>query len=144
MAYASQQDLVDRFGADELVELTNRAGGDTIDAAVVAKALADADALIDPYLAGRYAVPVSPVPPLLVRLAADIARFLLHGKAATDSVNRAYDNALKLLAEIARGLASLPGAASPGGASPAGSPAYSGVARQLDPESLSGYMASGS
>lgn len=140
MPYANQQDLVDRFGADELIELSNRAGGDTIDATVVAKALADADALIDPYLSARYAVPVSPAPALLVRIACDIARFLLHGKAATDSVRRAYDDALKVLQEIARGLASLPGAAAPGGASPAGSPAYSAPDRVFGPERLSGYL----
>lgn len=143
MPYATQQDLVDRFGADELVQLTNRAGGATIDAAVVAKALADADALIDPYLAGRYAVPISPAPPLLVKLCADVARFFLHGKAASESVRQAYDDALKMLAEISRGLASLPGAAAPAGsASPAGSPTFTAPARVFDAETLSGFAAS--
>jgi phage gp36-like protein len=142
MPYATQADLVDRFGADELVQLTNRAGGNTIDAAVVARALADADGFIDPYLSQRYAVPVSPVPAGLVKIAADIARFYLHGKAATETVRQAYEDAVKLLQEIGRGLASLPGAAPPSGASsPAGSPAFSASPRVFDAETLSGFAA---
>lgn len=139
MSYATQQDLVDRFGEQELVELTNREGGDTVDAAVVAKALADADAMVDTYLAGRYAVPVSPAPPLLVRLAADIARFFLHGKAATESVRQAFDDALTMLQQISAGRASLPDAAPPGGASVTGSPAYIAPDRVFSPAQLRGY-----
>jgi phage gp36-like protein len=111
MAYAAQSDLVTRFGSTELAQLTDRVAGTTIDTAVVAGALADADALIDGYLAQRYALPVSPVPALLLRVAADIARFLLHGNAATEAVRGAYDDALRVLRDLAAGRAALPGAA---------------------------------
>jgi phage gp36-like protein len=124
VSYATQADLIARFGAEELVELTDRAEAQTIDANAVTAALADADATIDGYLAGRYAVPVVPVPPLLLRLAADITRYLLHGKAAPDTVRRAYDDALKLLRDLSSGSAVLTGVAAPApGASPAAPPA---------------------
>jgi phage gp36-like protein len=119
MPYATQADLVTRFGSTELAQLTDRVAGTTIDASVVATALADADALIDGYLAQRYALPVSPVPPLLLRVAADVTRFLLHGNAATDAVRGAYDDALRVLRDLSAGKATLPGAAvAPAGANP--------------------------
>lgn len=58
MTYATQQQLIDRYGAALLIALTSRDDDPvpTIDAAAVGRALNGADALIDDYLAGRYAV----------------------------------------------------------------------------------------
>lgn len=134
MPYATQQDLVERFGAEELAELT---GGETIDPREVAVALADADAEVEGYLAARYAVPVSPVPPLLRRVAADVARFRLHKGRATEAVRQAYEDATKLLRDLADGRAALAGAAPAGaGASPAaaaGEVRVAGPARRMPP-----------
>ena len=107
MTYATQQDLIDRFGETELVQLSNRAGGATVDATVVDRALADADAEIDSYLAARYTLPLSPVPEVVARLAADMARFYLFDDRATEQVSKRYDNAVKLLRSIASGAASI-------------------------------------
>ena len=111
MAYATLSDLVARFGEEELLQLTDRARVDAIDSTAVDAALADAGALIDGYLAQRYALPVSPVPALLTRVAADLARHALHGNAATDAVRAAHDEALKILRDLSAGRAALPGAA---------------------------------
>ena len=46
MSYAALQDMVDRFGELELVQRTDRTDGATIDAVVLGRALADADAEI--------------------------------------------------------------------------------------------------
>jgi len=120
MAYATASDLLTRFGEAELLQLTDRDAVEAVDGAVVATALADADATIEGYLAGRYAVPVSPVPPLLTRIACDLARFTLHGKAADDTVKAAYEAALKLLRDLSKGDAVLAGAAAaPQAANPA-------------------------
>lgn len=144
MSYATQADLIARFGADELVQLTDRAEAHTIDASVVAAALADADAAIDGYLAGRYAVPVAPVPALLLRLAADIARYLLHGNAAPDAVRRAYDDAIKMLRDLSAGVAVLTGVAAPApGASPAAPPttaAYLAPDRVMTGDTLADFL----
>jgi len=107
MTYATQQDLIDRFGETELVQLSNRAGGATVDATVVDRALADADAEIDSYLAARYTLPLSPVPEVVARLAADMARFYLYDDRATEQVSKRYDNAVKLLKSIAAGAVSI-------------------------------------
>jgi phage gp36-like protein len=120
MPYANQDDLVARYGAEELMQLTDYAGAGIIDAAAVATALADAQATIDGYLGGVYAVPVSPTPPMLARLACEVARYQLHGKAADDTVRRAYEDALRTLRDLSTGTAVLIGAAAaPANAAPA-------------------------
>jgi phage gp36-like protein len=144
MPYATQADLEARFGTTELAQLTDRVAGTTINATVITAALADADALIEGYLAQRYALPVSPVPQLLLRVACDIARFLLHGKAATEKVRAAYDDALKVLRDLADGRAALPGAAAaPSAQAPAaagGAPQVAAPTRIFDRTSLGDYL----
>lgn len=106
MPYATQQDLVDRFGATELVQLSDRADppSGAVDAAVVAKAIADAGELIDGYLAARYALPIpAPVPALLSDLCGVIARYKLHINEPPERVRKDYEDALKRLREISDG-----------------------------------------
>lgn len=105
MAYATLQDLIDRFGEEELIQLTDRADppAEAVDATTVERALADAGHLIDGYVAGRYALPMDPVPDLVKRLACDLARYLLHTHAATEVVKDNHRDALRALADIAAG-----------------------------------------
>ncbi len=111
MTYASQQDLIDRFGKVELTQLTDNDNipPTTIDSVVVAGALADADAMIDSYLGKAYALPLSVTPPVLRKIAADLARSYLHGEAADkDSiVTRNAAAAMAWLKDVAKGLVSL-------------------------------------
>ena len=51
MTYAVQQDMIDRFGEAELLEVADRDGDLVIDAAVMADALSDADETINGYVA---------------------------------------------------------------------------------------------
>lgn len=118
MAYATKADLIDRFGLQELVQLTDRTlvPPTTVDDTVVGRALDDATSRIDGYLAKVYAVPLATVPPIVVKIAADIARYDLHGKRAgkDDQVTRAYAEAVKWLGDVSRGLVRL----DDGGAAP--------------------------
>lgn len=107
MTYATQQDMIERFGSQEIVQLTDRANTGSIDATVLAQALADADAEIDGYLASRYVLPLNSVPPVLVRLACDIARYNLYDEHATDQVKERYQNARDFLTQIGTGKISL-------------------------------------
>ncbi len=107
MAYASEQDMVDRFGADELIQLTDRDGLGVVDSALVAQALADASDVIDGHLAGRYALPLATVPGVLRLLCCDIARFLLHDDRATEAVERRHRDALAYLERVASGAVAL-------------------------------------
>lgn len=108
MAYATQQDLIDRFGAEELIQLTDRSNlpASIIDANVVAAALADAETLADSYLGKRYQLPLDPVPEVLTRTVAEIARYYLHGRRTDkdDPVTRDFLQALAWLKDAAKGL----------------------------------------
>lgn len=110
MTYATQADLVDRFGAEELAQRTNRTDGLTIDTVVLGRALSDADAEIDGYLATRYALPLSSTPPVLARLASEIARYRLCDDKAPEAVRQRYEDAVKLLKGMANGDVQLAGA----------------------------------
>lgn len=107
MTYASQQNLIDRFGEDELIQLTDRTGTDSIDAAVVGRALADADAEINGYLSTRYTLPLSPVPDVLEKLACDIARYRLHDENPKEAIVKRYDDAIRFLKDVAAGKVTL-------------------------------------
>jgi phage gp36-like protein len=105
MSYASQADLVARYGEDLLIDCTDRATppAGTIDAAVVTRALEDADAMIDGYLKARYALPLPATPPLLRDLAQAIAIYKMHRDSAADKIRNDYTDALKTLALISGG-----------------------------------------
>lgn len=111
MAYATLQQLIDRFGERMLVALTDRADipAHVIDQAVIDRALADTDALIDGYLMARYVLPiVGAVPPLLADLAQAIAIYKLHVQAADPKIEADYKDALRALQQIASGTIRLP------------------------------------
>lgn len=115
MSYATQQDLIDRFGDIELKELADRDGDGIIDAAVLADALADADALIDSYIANRYDLPLATTPARLIDVASDIARYKLYKDSPLDAVTDRYKDAMAFLRDVSAGKASL----DVGGAEPA-------------------------
>lgn len=103
MSYAAFADFVASVGEAEAIELTDAVGAGVPDAAVYAAAAADVDAEIDGYLAGRYALPLSPVPRLIVRIACDMARYRLWREQASDEVRRRFEDARRLLEAIAAG-----------------------------------------
>ena len=111
MPYATLQDLVDRFGYEQLAQLSDRDAGAVIDETVVGRALADADAEIDGYLTALYALPLASVPALLVRMACDIARYRLFGDRVTEQVRQLYTDAVRDLKAIASGTIKIDGAA---------------------------------
>lgn len=143
MSYTTLDQLVGRFGEQLLKDLTDRANppSGSIDVAVVAQELANTDAVIDGYLAGRYVLPiVGAVPPLLADLALAIAIYKLHPYEPDPKIERDYTNAIASLGKVGTGAIRLPVA----GVEPAGSDA-SGVVtidreRPLTPENMSGFI----
>ncbi|MDB5432423.1 MAG: hypothetical protein JWP35_3539 [Caulobacter sp.] len=115
MAYAAVQDLITRYGQQELIELSDRADPPTgtVDAAVAGQALADAGDMIDTYLAVQYALPIGAAPPSVVDAACTIARYKLHRVAPTEKVRQDYEDVLKWLALVSKGTVRLPGVTGP-------------------------------
>lgn len=112
MPYATLSQLTDRYGAQMLVGLTDRGevATGTVNAATIARALADTDAVIDSYLAGRYALPLAEVPPMLTDLAQVIAIWKLHPHQPDAKIELDYKEAMRTLREIGEGKARIPAA----------------------------------
>lgn len=107
MNYATQNDLIERFGEEELLGVAESEVHGTLDQSRVDAALSDASRHIDSYLRLRRSVPVDPVPGVLVGACADIARFKLHDDHAPDEVAERYKATIQWLKDIAAGKASL-------------------------------------
>lgn len=105
MAYSTQADLVERYGAQLLVDLTDR--GETasgaIDGGVVDRAIAEADALIDGYCAGRYVLPFASVPVQIGPISRQIAIYTLHVYTPDEKIEADYKAAIRQLEQIASG-----------------------------------------
>lgn len=107
MSYCTQQDMIDRYGETELIQLTDEAGTGSIDADKLNRAISDADGEIDGYLASRFGSPVSPIPKSLVRVACDLTRYYLHDDHASDHITDRYKNAIEFLKGVAAGRISI-------------------------------------
>ena len=106
MPYATQQMLTDRVGEPMLILLTDRAAVPlgVIDVATLARAQADADAMVDGYLAGRYALPLTTVPALVADIDQAVTLWKLHTSDPEAKIKADYDDALKRLKDIAQGV----------------------------------------
>lgn len=134
MIYATSDDLVTRYGEQELIELTDLANTppEAIDAERVAAKIDDACAVVDSYIGQVYQLPLTGcakpptppetaveyvAPPALVRITCDLARYFLHYNLAPENeVYRRYKDAMKELEAFAAGKAQLtcPWGGSPG------------------------------
>src|SRR5690606_21522534 len=130
-------------GESMLIALSDRADppAEEIDADVVARALAGADALINGYLAGLYDLPLASTPPMLEPIAQAIAIYDLHVTEPEAKIKADYEHALKRLQEIAKGVIQLKDSA---GLEPA-APQGGGVQitdreRMFTPEKMTGFI----
>ncbi|WP_186131973.1 gp436 family protein [Burkholderia gladioli] len=133
MTYAIVSDMVSRFGQLEMVQVTDLENipPSVVNEARVQQALDDASAYVDSFVGQVYRLPLrgclKPVvpgqqpeyamPPLLVRLTCDIARFYLYDDLSPENeVVRRYQLAGKELVAIASGntMLSCPWGGSPG------------------------------
>lgn len=114
MPYATAQDMIGRFGETEMLRLSSVDGDlpETVNAAPVAQAIADADAIIDSYLRKRHSVPLSPVPQVITRASCILARYELSvggDREPADQVKEGRKDTLAWLKQIADGTVTLEG-----------------------------------
>lgn len=102
MTYATQQNLVDRFGAAEVQQISDIGNTGSIDSARVTRMLTDATNTIDGYLSSRYSLPLATVPPMLEQLACDIARYRLMTRP-TEEARARFEDAVSWLGKVAEG-----------------------------------------
>ena len=109
MSYATQAQMIARFGEEDLIRLTDRADPplDVIDSNVLSAAQADAKAIIDSYVATRYTIPLVATPLLLTQIECDLAWFILQRGRPTDDATARNKTALSMLRDISMGKVSL-------------------------------------
>ena len=127
--YATVADMQARYGA-QLVALAGTTADKQVDLAAVERALTAACAEMDLVLSVRYAVPIgiTPVPPVLRRIAEDLAASALprNGASEASMYERRAREARDLLDKLAAGKAELGAGASP--AQPSGQSTRGGIA----------------
>lgn len=137
--YLTVESYLMRFGEGEAVRLTDQAGAGLVDEAAIDRAILDIEALIDGYLAGRYALPLDGAPPVLAQIAADLVRERLHGIASPDIVQRRGDAARAQLRDIAAGRLVLPGVAAQASGTMAAPQSVLGANRPFSDGALEGF-----
>ena len=108
MTYATLTDLIARAGATDIRETADRDGDGMPDPDVVAAALADADNIVNGYLAVRYTTPLTSVPEIVLTWSVSIARYILHRYGAPDHVTADYKDAIAQLKDVSSGRMALP------------------------------------
>lgn len=111
----TKDDLIHRFGSDEIANLTDKEHYQTVDDTVIAYAITDASALVASYLkpaglitetpTGSFIYTVNgtiqPVPKALSLKLCDIARYYLYENGTTDIVEKRYSEAIDWLKMVA-------------------------------------------
>src|ERR1043166_6280465 len=103
LAYIDEDGLRQRFGDGEIDGLINTTTGED----AIANATTDAQSLVDGYIGKVVSLPLTSVPELLKKWAADIARFNLWDTRAPLEVRQRYDDALAQLKLVAQGVISI-------------------------------------
>jgi phage gp36-like protein len=108
-AYATIYQFRDAFG-QESIELSSLdyPDDDAEQEEVLNRALEDASAVIDTYIAGRYPVPLPAAPIVLIPYCLDIARYRLwRNTDAPEDVRKRYEDAIRWLEMLAKGTVKL-------------------------------------
>ncbi len=107
MTYCSISDIQSVIANDDLVQLTNDTGGDTVDTDKITDALNYVDNIIDGYLRGRYDLPLASTPDELKYLAIDFIVYRLYSRRmyteVPESVIKKYQEVVKTLRDIQNG-----------------------------------------
>ena len=111
--YVSIGDIVpDRLEEAVAVQLTRDGGEATVDADMVDRVIAEAEAFVDGYVGSYYdlAAVHDQVPGLLTQLAATVVVFRLYRRrpgAIADELRQEYNDAVSTLRDISKGIVSL-------------------------------------
>ena len=122
MSYATQANMIARFGEQELIQLTDRADPalEMVDAAVFAADATRADGYVNGYLRTRYALPMVSPDIAVLTAAENVTRYYLYGNGAPQFVKDNFDESTAWLKLVQDGKvqldATLAPASSTGGA----------------------------
>ncbi|QHW25649.1 DUF1320 domain-containing protein [Rhizobium leguminosarum bv. viciae 248] len=143
--YATVSDMIARFGETQIIRLSRPEDrtAETVDEDKVNTALADAGALIDGYIRGRYFVPIAAAPAEIVRATCILARYdLAQGENMdpSEEMSKARKDVISWLENIAKELVNLDvPAAEPAGPAVNSGPRMSDRLRIMTSDTLRGW-----
>ncbi len=137
--YLSILELAQRVGFAELVRMTDADGSGRIDRDYLIAALIDAQAEIDANLAARFVLPLDPVPPIVKRWMADLARGRLYPAGAPEGVEQAARAATRMLERAAEGKLPLPAGDALAAEGPGDAPVLIAPGRRAYPDGLKDF-----
>lgn len=108
VAYATVQDMIDRFGEVEMIHLTAKTGepAETVDVNAVTTTIGDVSAIVDTYLRKRYQVPLDIVIPEINLGVCKLVRYELsqgEQKTPAEQTKVARDEVITWLKDVAAG-----------------------------------------
>ncbi|WP_343620869.1 DUF1320 domain-containing protein [Acinetobacter proteolyticus] len=108
MSYLSREELIERYGEAEIVRLErNIAKTDGPNPSTSEKAIADAEEMVNGYVAVQYPLPLPVTTEPVKRAVAVIARYFLYKDKPTEIVRMDYEDVISWLKQIAAGKAVL-------------------------------------
>lgn len=117
MSYVTVEAMRLKFGESELIQLTDNEAPyqQAINMDKLNAAMQEADSEIDAYIGSRYPLPLQVMPPFLVNIGCNLARFYANtgDLSENDPIKARYDASIKTLTKISKGELTL-------GGSPAG------------------------
>jgi len=114
--YCTLTDIKKLLPEETVIQLTDDEGLDAVNQARLDESISQADAEIDSYCGGRYAVPFTTVPDIVKKISIDIAIYNLYSRKVEEiPETRAdrYKNAIRQLEGITKGLISIGEAEAP-------------------------------
>lgn len=141
-AYCTIAQLTARYGTPMLLQLSDRGVSYPVtpDTTLFDRAIADAGALIDGYLGGRYQLPLVSVPELVTNLAQVISIYMAHGSVAPEKIRKDYDDALRQLQAIASGTMVISAAGIESAGTEANEVLTNDPSRPLTADTMTGYI----
>jgi phage gp36-like protein len=140
MAYATAADILARHQTVRMAEASNEKNPLKVHRKRLTVAAEDASAEIDSYLIKVYPLPLASPPPVLKRLAVDIAVYRLQSflpKESVEDARRRYEDAIRWFEALVAGELALEGMEESGGT---GGVSYVSKARVFDDDALKGFL----
>ena len=143
MPYSSLQDLIAASSEREVNDLLDSNNDGVHDANLLNRTIAQADSIIDGYLASEYGfplnVPLEQVPLTIKTISTDITRYRLWNSNAPEEVRNRYKDAMQQLKDLQKGVMVLIDVVKSENNLSGGGVDYFAEDRVFTRESLSGY-----
>lgn len=142
MSYIVQADLLADIPNDVLIQLTDDNKDGSVDSSVVTDAITRAQSEVDGYLATKYSVPIAAPPQLVKSLTATLTCYRLfgrRGRGVPEDWGKRYDDAVRTLTNISKGLVKLDVEPPPAESSTATAGEIKGPERVFDRDKLGSF-----